>query len=201
MIVTRFMSRAEWEAFECGRTLENNTDHFDGGKGGSQSVGFCFTADAPEVAWRYLKGIVDADVWVSFEFPDGYLKPSMGKYIDYSNDDGTAKPCLRREWCCTSYDNTIAKVVDKCIPFQGVEYRQIRGLIKSYKKQETNKQSATNKDYIYCLGFWDNKIPVKLCKSCRRLGYGNQAPIEGVEWWFDIEYNPETGKCHRYEPK
>lgn len=201
MIVTRFMSFAEWEAFERGETLENNTDHFDGGKGGSQSVGFCFTEDAPEVAWRYLKGIVDADVWVTFEFPDGSLKPSMGKYIDYSSDDGTAKSCLRREWCCTSYDNTIAKVVDKCVPFQGVEYRQIRGLIKSYKKQKTNKQSAMNKDYIYCFGFRDNGILARLCKNCHRLRPAKQASIEGVCWWFDIEYNPETGKCHRYDSK
>ena len=140
MIVTRFMSLAEWEAFEHGWTLENNTDHFDGGKGGSQSVGFCFTVDAPEVAWRYLKGIVDADVWVTFEFPDGYLKPSMGKYIDYSSDDGTAKSCLRREWCCTSYDNTVAKVVNKCVPFQGEGYRLIREIIKSYKNQISNQQ-------------------------------------------------------------
>lgn len=49
MIVTRFMSLREFEAFERGETLINNTDHFDGGKGGSQSVGFCFTVDAPEV--------------------------------------------------------------------------------------------------------------------------------------------------------
>ena len=144
MIVTRFMSLREFEAFERGETLINNTDHFDGGKGGSQSVGFCFTVDAPEVAWRYLKGIVDADVWVTFDFPDGYLIPSIGKYIDYSNDDGTFKPCLRREWCCTSYDKTIAKVVDKCVPFQGEEYRQIRQLIKSYKNQISNYEKASD---------------------------------------------------------
>lgn len=134
MIVTRFMSRAEWEAFECGRTLENNTDHFDGGKGGSLSFGFCFAEDAPEVAWRYLKGIVDADVWVTFEFPDGYLIPSKGKYLDFSNDDDSFKPCYRYEWCCSSYDNTIAKVVDKCVPFQGEEYRRIRALIELLTK-------------------------------------------------------------------
>ena len=132
MRVTRFMSLVEWEAFEWGWTLENNTDHFDGGKGGSKSIGFCFTEYEPEVAWRYLKGIVDADVWVTFEFPDGYLKQSMGKYPDYSNDDDTFKPCLRREWCCTSYDNTIAKVIDKCNPFQDEEYREIRAFIKLF---------------------------------------------------------------------
>lgn len=130
MRVTRFMSLAEWEDFERGETLINNTDHFDGGKGGSQSVGFCFTEDAPEVAWRYLSGIVDADVWVTFEFPDNYLTKSDGKYRDKSEGAGLFDTVIRSEWCCTYYDNTIAKVVDKCVPFQGVEYRQIRELIK-----------------------------------------------------------------------
>lgn len=125
------MSLSEWEAFEAGGKLMNNTDHFNDGKGGSTSVGFCFTEDEPEVAWRYLSGIVDADVWVTFEFPDGFLKESMGKYADHK-DDGTYKPCLRREWCCTSYDNTIAKVINKCVPFQGEDYRRIRELIKSF---------------------------------------------------------------------
>lgn len=124
-----FMSGAEWEAFERGETLINTTEHFDGGNGGSKSVGFCFTEDEPATAWRYLAGVVDADVWVTFEFPDGYLSPSIGKYPDYSDD--TFKPCLRREWCCTSYDNNIAKVVDKCVPFQGEEYRELRAFIKS----------------------------------------------------------------------
>ena len=142
MIVTRFMSLAEWEAFERGEPVINKTPNYDAAKGGSQSVGFCFTVDAPEVAWRYLKGIVDADVWVTFEFPDGYLSPSMGKYIDYSDD--TFKPCLRGEWCCTIYDDTVAKVVDKCVPFQREEYRQIRQLIKSYKNQISNYEKASD---------------------------------------------------------
>lgn len=129
MRVTRFMSLAEWEDFERGETLINNTDHFDGGKGGSQSVGFCFTVDAPEVAWRYLKGIVDADVWATFEFPDGYLSPSIGIYPDYSTEDDTFRTCLRRELCCTSYNNTIAKVIDKCVPFQGDEYREMKAFV------------------------------------------------------------------------
>lgn len=46
----------------AGEMLTNSTDHYRGGKGGSTSVGFCFTTDKPRIAWRYLKGIVDADV-------------------------------------------------------------------------------------------------------------------------------------------
>ena len=134
MRVTRFMSLAEWEAFERGETLINNTDHFDGGKGGSKSVGFCFTEDAPEVAWRYLRGIVDADVWVTFEFPDNYLTKSDGVYADPREEAGFYDRIIIDEWCCTSYDNTIAKVVDKCIPFQGEKYRERRAFIRAYMK-------------------------------------------------------------------
>lgn len=134
MRVTRFMSLAEWEAFERGETLINNTDHFDGGKGGSKSVGFCFTEDAPEVAWRYLAGIVDADVWVTFEFPDNYLIQSDGIYGDPREGAGFYDRIIIDEWCCTSYDNTIAKVVDKCIPFQGEKYRERRAFIRAYMK-------------------------------------------------------------------
>ena len=128
------MSLAEWEAFERGETLINNTDHFDGGKGGSKSIGFCFTEDAPEVAWRYLSGIVDADVWVTFEFPDNYLTKSDGKYSDKSEEAGFFDYVIRTEWCCTSYNNTIAKVVDKCVPFQGEEYREIKAFVNILKQ-------------------------------------------------------------------
>ena len=133
MRVTRFMSLAEWEAFERGETLINNTDHFDGGKGGSKSIGFCFTEDPPEVAWQYLKGIVDADVCATFEFPDNYLTKSDGKYSDQSEGAGFFDYEIRTEWCCRSYDNTIAKVVDKCIPFQGEEYREIKEFVNLLK--------------------------------------------------------------------
>ena len=37
------------------------------------------------------------------------------------------------EWGCVSYDNTIAKVVDKCIPFQGEEYREIKEFVNLLK--------------------------------------------------------------------
>lgn len=124
MRVTRFMSLAEWKAFERGETLTNNTDHFKGGKGGSKSIGFCFTEDEPAIAWEYLKGIVDADIWVTFEFPNGYLKKSSGKYADTREGAGFYDVVYRTEWCCTSYNNTIAKVIDKCISFQGREYRR-----------------------------------------------------------------------------
>lgn len=78
--VTRFMSKDEWDAFKEGRILLNETDHFDGGKGGSNSKGFCFTEDTPDEAWKYLKGIVDADVCAVFEFPMG-ISPRVMAYM------------------------------------------------------------------------------------------------------------------------
>lgn len=117
MQVTRFMSRAEWDAFQDGKILVNETDHYKGGKGGSLSVGFCFTQDSPEEAWKYLKGIVDADVWATFEIPYKHLRISIGVYADHSEGAGFDDMVTKTEWCCTSYDKTIAKVVDYCCPF------------------------------------------------------------------------------------
>lgn len=58
-----------------------------------------------------------------------------------------------------------------------------------------------NKDYIYCVGFGIDAIPVTLCKNCRRLfPFGNQTPKDDI-WWTAPQYDPETGKCPIYEPK
>ena len=133
MRVTRFMSRAEWDAFERGRTLVNKTDHYKSGRGGSLSVGFCFTEDDPAVAWEYLKGLVDADVWVTFDFPDGYLSQSEGRYADKSKDAAFGDVVYKREWCCTKYNKSIAKVVTKRVPFQGKQYRDIKKFIDNVK--------------------------------------------------------------------
>lgn len=126
MRVTRFMSEVEWEVFQAGGKLINATNHYRDGKGGSISVGFCFTEDSPEDAWRYLAGIVDADVCAVFDFPDGYLRKSTGVYADVAETALFDDVGLRVEWCTTQYDNTIAKVVHVINPFQGAEYRQLK---------------------------------------------------------------------------
>ena len=133
--VTRFMSLKEWQAFERGERLINHTDHFCDGKGGSLSKGFCFMEDSPEDAWVYLKGIVDADVWATFEFPDNYLRESRGIYADHSEGAGFDDMVTKTEWCCTSYDKTIAKAVDYCCPFQGEEYRELKKYFNQFMKQ------------------------------------------------------------------
>ena len=132
--VTRFMSLKEWQAFQQGERLVNHTDHFCDGKGGSLSKGFCFTEDNPDDAWVYLEGIVDADVWVTFEFPDGYLRESRGIYADHSDGAGFFDRVVKTEWCCEEYDNKVAQVVKVCNPFQGVEYAKLKMLADIFRQ-------------------------------------------------------------------
>lgn len=134
MRVTRFMSKDEWDAFKDGRILYNDTDHFNGGRGGSKSKGFCFTEDTPDEAWKYLKGIVDADVCVVFEFPDGYLRESRGIYADHSDGTGFFDKVIKTEWCCEEYDNKVAQVVSFRNPFQGEEYADLKMLAHIFRQ-------------------------------------------------------------------
>ena len=133
--VTRFMSLAEWQAFQQGEMLVNHTDHFSDGKGGSLSKGFCVTGDSPDDAWVYLEGIVDADVWATFEFPDGYLRESRGIYADHSEGADFFDKVVKTEWCCEEYDNKVAQVVSFRNPFQGEEYKELKMLTKIFKQR------------------------------------------------------------------
>lgn len=125
------MSRKEWDAFQDGKILVNDTDHYKGGKGGSLSVGFCFTEDTPEDAWVYLSGVVDAAVCVTFDFPDGYLRKSYGVYADHSEGAKFEDKVLKTEWCCEKYHRSIAKVVDVIDPFRGDEYQEMKNIVES----------------------------------------------------------------------
>lgn len=113
MIVTRFCSKKEFDAFMSGENLINETDHFKGGAGGSQSRGFCFSPDKPKVCFEYLKGIVDTEVCMVLHFQDGYLTESLGKYRDVNRESIDGLPCatLIRELCCTKYNNKIATLI------------------------------------------------------------------------------------------
>ena len=132
--VTRFMSLKEWQAFQQGERLVNHTDHFCDGKGGSLSKGFCFTEDNPDDAWVYLEGIVDADVWATFEFPDGYLRESRGVYADHSEGADFFDRVVKTEWCCEEYDSKVAQMVAVCNPFQGEEYADLKMLAHIFRQ-------------------------------------------------------------------
>ena len=130
MQVTRFRSRKEWLALCSGQTITNNRKH----KSKTTSVGFCFTEDSPEVAWQYLAGIVDADVCVTFDFPDGFLTESTAKYADQSEGAKMTDLMDKREWCCTEYSLNDANWVDVIDPYMCEAYRNLKKIIEELEK-------------------------------------------------------------------
>lgn len=110
MRVTRFMGRDEFDKLMAGEILTNTTNHREHGSF-SESVGFCFTEDEPMKAWRYLDGVCKADVWVTFDFPDGYLTESGGLYADRTESGEMVGLARKREWCCTEYSMDTAIIV------------------------------------------------------------------------------------------
>ncbi len=118
MRVTRFCSLNEYNKFISGETLINNTNHYKDGKGGSISVGFCFTDDDPITAWRYLGGIVYPEICMILDIDNSLLTPSFGKYADYSNRQDGTHACLKMEYCLTKYSNKTAKLIKTLTPKQ-----------------------------------------------------------------------------------
>lgn len=119
------MSRLEWDKLQAGQTITNNRKH----KAKTTSVGFCFTEDSPEVAWKYLAGVVDAEVCVTFEFPDGFLTESTAKYADQREGAEFTDLTDKREWCCTDYSLNDCKVVSVINPFMGEDYRKLKKIV------------------------------------------------------------------------
>lgn len=125
MKVTRFMSQAEWNKLKAGQTITNNRKH----KAKTTSVGFCFTEDSPEVAWKYLAGIVDTDVCATFDFPDGFLTESKAQYADQREGAKMTDLMDKQEWCCTEYSLNDCEVVKVIDPFMGEDYRKLKKIV------------------------------------------------------------------------
>lgn len=70
MILHRFCSAKEYEAFQRGDLLVNNKNHSIKRGSASTSVGFCFFKEDPEDAKHWLSGIVDFDVCITVEVDD-----------------------------------------------------------------------------------------------------------------------------------
>ena len=119
------MSRCEWDKLISGQTISNHRKH----KAKTTSVGFCFTEDEPQVAWKYLDGVVDAEVCVTFEFPDGFLTESKAQYADKREGAKMSDLMTRRDWYCTEYSLDECKVVCVIDPFMGEEYHQLKKII------------------------------------------------------------------------
>ena len=133
MIVHRFMSETEYEGLIAGGKMMNGTIHKDDGKK-TTSVGFCFFVEDPEVAIHWLGGCCDPEWCVTMEFPDGYLTESVSTYRDAERDDlyipvGKGhKTIKRKEYCCTCYDNKVAKIITSTQRYY--QYAEIRRLLK-----------------------------------------------------------------------
>lgn len=109
MILHRFCSEAEYNAFVKGEKLENTKVHgVERGFNATTSVGFCFFEENPEDAKHWLSGIVDLDYCITVEVEPKYLKVSKGRYKNWR----TQSVHYRKEYCCTHYDNSKFRLID-----------------------------------------------------------------------------------------
>lgn len=108
MILHRFCSKEEFEAYKRGDVLVNETNHSIQRGNATTSIGFCFFAEKPEEAKHWLSGIVDFDVCVTVEVSDTEVKKSKGRYgnIDLSG------VLYKTEYCCTTYDKKRFRLID-----------------------------------------------------------------------------------------
>ena len=123
MKVFRFMSREEFEKFNAGEVLYNNTRH----NAKTSSIGFCFfdlKDYKPHEAIHFLSGLVSFNICAVFEVSKSKLKQSYGIYhkatepvivgnlfMDilralYSRECFTAT-----EYCTTEYSNKDFKLI------------------------------------------------------------------------------------------
>lgn len=97
MIIHRFMSRSEYEQLVAGKELYNNTNHHKKDQKRTNSVGFCFFMEDPDQAVHWLCGIVDLEMCVTMEVPDGWGVRSWGLYLDEEASD-LSKPMNYQEF-------------------------------------------------------------------------------------------------------
>lgn len=120
MILHRFCSSAEYDAFMRGEVLKNNTDH--GARRGysvTSSIGFCFFSEDPEDAIHWLSGIVDLDYCLTFDIPDEMLSMSSARYRDVSTPLDASGVCLRRDFWLRRYSADTVKLLYAVTSFRG----------------------------------------------------------------------------------
>lgn len=114
MILHRFCSETEYAAYMRGETLENHTDHYRGGKGGSTSRGFCFFKGSVKPWARRLNALVDFDVLITVDVSRTKVRESQGVYADWVRDPGYGIPprAIFAEYCTESYNREDFKLLD-----------------------------------------------------------------------------------------
>lgn len=131
MKVFRFMSKKEFEKFNNGEILENNTKHM----AKTASVGFCFfdlKDYKPHEAVHFLSGLVSFDICAVLEVDKNKLKESWGIYHKpaepvltgnlfqdilnslYNDEKFTAK-----EYCTTEYNSKNFKLISFSVDIWG----------------------------------------------------------------------------------
>lgn len=108
MILHRFCSKKEFEAYQRGDMLINNTDHRVKRGNATSSVGFCFFVEDPEEAKHWLSGIVDFDYCITVEVDESDVRKSWGRYADSKLE----KAMIKEEYCSKSYDNYRFRLLD-----------------------------------------------------------------------------------------
>ena len=107
------MSREEFEKFNAGEVLYNNTKH----DAKTTSVGFCFfdiKDYKPHEAVHFLSGLVSFDICAVFEVDKSKLKQRYGKY---HKPNMMLIPCMfpqvfyATEYCTTQYSNKDFKLI------------------------------------------------------------------------------------------
>lgn len=113
MKVFRFMSIKEFEKFNAGDVLYNNTRH----NAKTSSVGFCFfdlKDYKPHETIHFLSGIVSFDICAVFETDRNNLKERYGKY---HKPNTMLIPCMfpsvfyATEYCTTEYSSKNFKLI------------------------------------------------------------------------------------------
>lgn len=109
------MSEREFEAYTKGKTIRNDTKHGESAK--TTSVGFCFFPEEPEEAHRWLSGIVNDDVCVTFDVPDNMVNKSVGTYNDPDKSDNSIGAVMM-----DIFDHFMGNEMENVVYMEKVEY-------------------------------------------------------------------------------
>lgn len=105
MILHRFCSQREFDAYMRGETLRNDKDHGAvRGYDASTAVGFCFFTDDPKDAVHRLSGIVDLDQCITVEAPHTAVYLCHGRYPNWVRP-GIQEGTTRITEFCTHHYN------------------------------------------------------------------------------------------------
>ncbi len=131
------MSELEYERLMAGKELVNKTVHrYDGLD--SDAVGFCFFAEEPEQAIRWLKGVCCTDVLVKFDVPDDFMHLRTAYYrnpdIQPPDDLLPENRVPRIDYCCEHYNSALCRPVNHTTKYRitGFERMFVLNWCRSY---------------------------------------------------------------------